>query len=608
MKCKLLSVLLMLCLAFSLLPTAALADEAGGGSAAEGEQTNYVAQIDDKQYETLQEAINAATGNATVTLLADVSEDVTIGKNITLDLGGKTLTNTNTNKATLTVAAGAAATVKNGSIVGGTSFYTIQNNGTATLEGVTATAGNTGSSMIDNWGTMTINSGTYIGGLDTVKSEEDSKLTITGGKFVSDYAPKYNVTGTILVYGETAITGGEFVQNSTSTAARVVVTGVVEGHTPSLTKVSGGKFTTKSGGAIFHWMGKATPDNFEVSGGSYSKSVSELVCADGFIPTKNADGTYGVKEGKFVAEVGSTGYETFDEAIAAANASRNKKTIYLRENVTVDHQIVINNAKGKTVTLDLKGFTLTSTYAINKSIKNGSYALVNNTPLTIKNGTFAAGQARAIGALAALTLSGATVTQTLTGGHACVAFCADGATYIVNKNSVINGAYSLCIFANNATVNISDSTLEGRGNTLYHNGSNYGLKLTVKDTEITSSGGCGVYISGSTSAQANAANQNGAGGYQKAGFTGCTISGAENGVEAKYTDLTLDGCTVKSTSSAAPSYSQNNNGSAASGFAVVSTDNAMNNTTPKPEGTITITGSGKYNGPVGLGSLESVKT
>ena len=598
MKRKLLSVLLTFCLAFSLLPTAALA---------EGPE---VAKVGGTGYATLADALTAANDGETVTLLADRTEDVTINKSITLDLGGKTLTNTNAGKATLTVAAGATATVMNGNIVGGTSFYTIQNKGTATFENVTATAGNIGSSMIDNYGDLTINSGSYTGGLNVVKSEEDSKLTINGGKFTLDYAPSSGYTATILVYGDTTITGGEFIQNATPKWGypQVVMTGVVEGHT-AITKITGGTFTNKkSGDNIFHGLGKATSDNFEVSGGAFNKSISDGYCADGFIPTKNADGTYGVKEGKFVAEVGSTGYETFDEAIAAANASRNKKTIYLRENVTVDHQIVINNAKGKTVTLDLKGFTLTSTYAINKSIKNGSYALVNNTPLTIKNGTFAAGQARAIGALAALTLSGATVTQTLTGGHACVAFCADGATYIVNKNSVINGAYSLCIFANNATVNISDSTLEGRGNTLYHNGSNYGLKLTVKDTEITSSGGCGVYISGSTSAQANAANQNGAGGYQKAGFTGCTISGAENGVEVKYTDLTLDGCTVKSTSSAAPSYSQNNNGSAASGFAVVSTDNAMNNTTPKPEGTITITGDGNYNGPVGLGALESVKT
>ena len=600
MKRKLLSVLLTFCLAFSLLPTAALAD---------GEN---VAKIGGTNYATLAAALEAAKDGETVTLLADATEDVTINKSITLDLGGKTLTNTNAGKATISVTGG-TVTVKSGAVQGGTGYYNIEvtkgSNANLTLEGVTATAGNTGSSMIDNWGTLTINSGTYTGGLDVVKSEEGSTLNIHGGKFTLNYSTS-GYTGVILNYGTATITDGEFIQNATSgrwNHPQVVATGIVEGYT-AITKITGGTFTNnKSGESIFHGIGKATSDNFEVSGGTFNKSVPDGFMADGYIPVRNADGTYGVKEGKFVAEVGSTGYETFDEAIAAANASTNSKTIYLRENVTVDHQIVINNAKGKTVTLDLKGLTLTSTYAINTSIKNGSYALVNNTPLTIKNGTFAAGRARAIGALAALTLNGATVTQTLTGGHACVAFCKEGKPYTI-KNSTINGAYAVCNFADNATITISDSELNGTGNTLYHNGSNYGLKLTVKNTTITSSGGCGVYISGSTSAQANAANQNGAGGYQEAGFTGCTISGAENGVEVKYTDLTLNGCTVKSTSSAAPSYSQNNNGSAASGFAVVSTDNAMNNTTPKPEGTIIIKGNGKYTGPVGLGSLESVKT
>ena len=243
MKCKLLSVLLMLCLAFSLLPTAALADEAGGGSAAEGEQTNYVAQIDDKQYETLQEAINAATGNATVTLLADVSEDVTIGKNITLDLGGKTLTNTNTNKATLTVAAGAAATVKNGSIVGGTSFYTIQNNGTATLKDVTAKAGNTGSSMIDNYGDLTINSGSYTGGLDTIKNESNAKLTITGGTFTLEKGTSKGFTGVVFNYGELNISGGEFIQSDKNAPygnAQVIHTD--KGNAATKTTITGGVF------------------------------------------------------------------------------------------------------------------------------------------------------------------------------------------------------------------------------------------------------------------------------------------------------------------------------------------------------------------------------
>ena len=568
----------------------------------------YVAEIGSQGYESLTEAIGAAQDGQTVTLLADATEDVVISKSITLDLGGKTLTNTNVGKATISVQSG-TVTVKNGNVVGGTGYYNIEakKDANLTLTDVTATAGNTGSSMIDNYGTLTITSGTYTGGLNVVKSEEGSKLTITGGTFTLNYAPSSGYTAVILVYGDTTISGGEFIQTATPKWGypQVVMTGVEEGYT-AITRVTGGHFVNKkSGDNIFHGYTPATADNFEVSGGTFNKYVSDSYMADGFIPTKNADGTYGVKEGKFVAEVGSTGYETFDEAIAAANASTKSATIYLRENITVDHQLVIENAKGKAITLNLESFTLTSTYAINKAIKNGSYALVNITPLTIKNGTFAAGQARAIGALETLTLNGATVTQQLTGGHACVAFCADGKSYTI-KNSTIDGAYAVCSFADNATINITGSTLIGTGNTLYHNGTNYGLKLTVKDTTITSSGSCGVYISGSTSAQSNADNQNGAGKYQQATFTGCTISGAINGVEVKYTDLTLDGCTVSTTAKDA-SYKQDNNGPAGSGFAVVSTDNAMNNVTPKPEGTIIIKGTGKYTGPVGLGSLKSVK-
>lgn len=597
MKKKFLAVLLTLLM---LLGALAVTTAADGGN---------VAEVNGTQYATLQEAVNAASTGETVTLLADTSEDVTIDKSITLNLGGNTLTNTGAGKATLTVASGAVATVKNGSVVGGKSYYTIQNNGTLTLETVTATAGNTGSSMIDNWGTLTITSGTYSGGLNVVKSEEGSTLNISGGKFTLSYATN-GYTGVIFAYGTTTISGGEFIQALTTTGRwahpQVILTGVVDGYT-AITKVTGGNFVNKSEESIFRGVGKATSDNFEVSGGTFNKSVSDSYMTDGYIPVKNADGTYGVKKGKFVADVGSDGYESFDEAIAAANASRNTKTIYLRENLTVDHQIVIENVNNKTITLNLNGFTLTSTYAMGASGGADRYALVNKTPLTVKNGTFAAGEARAIGGYAKLTLNGATVTQTLTGGHACVALCADGATYTVNNKSVIKGAYSVSIFANNATVNISSSTLEGTGNTLYHNGSNYGLKLTVKNTKITSSGSCGVYISGSTSAQSNEANQNGVGGYQQASFNNCTIEGATNGVEVKYTNLTLDGCTVSTTAEEA-SYKQENNGPAGSGFAVVSTDNAMNSATPKPEGTITITGSGKYTGPVGLGSLESVKT
>lgn len=311
-----------------------------------------------------------------------------------------------------------------------------------------------------------------------------------------------------------------------------------------------------------------------------------------------------------VAQIGTVGYETLEAALAAATDG---DTITLLADVTVAEQLVVE----KPLTLDLGGKTVTSTYAIPASLSSGEarYALLTKAPVTVTNGTFAAGQARALGAYANLTLTDATVTSELIGGHCCVAFCAAGGIYTV-ANATIKGDYAIANFAHNATIAITGSALEGSGCGLYHNGSNYGLKLTVSDTTINGAidqaigegkDPSGVYLSGSLDVLANAENQNGAKGRHQATFTRCTIKG-NTGVEVKYTDLTLEDCTVVATTEV-PSYTQNNNGMAALGFAVVSTDNATGNATPKPEGTITITGAdGSYTGLVGLGSLDSVKT
>ena len=329
-----------------------------------------------KAFTSLQTAIDAAHDGETVTLLTNAAEDVAISKSITLDMGGKTLTNTNSGKATISVQSG-TVTVKNGNVVGGTSYYNIEvtkdSNANLTLADVTATAGNTGSSMIDNWGTMTIASGEYSGGLNVVKSEEGSTLTITGGTFTLDYATN-GYTGVILVYGDTTISGGEFIQSLTTTGRwnhpQVVVTGVVEGYT-AITRVTGGHFVNKmSGESIFRGIGKGTSDNFEVSGGTFNKSISEGYCADGFIPTKNADGTYGVKEGHYVAQVGSKKYETLADAISLAAKG---KTVQLLTDATENITIAAN----KQITLDLNGHTL------NGGTGTASAAILNKGNVTI---------------------------------------------------------------------------------------------------------------------------------------------------------------------------------------------------------------------------------
>ena len=279
---------------------------------------------------------------------------------------------------------------------------------------------------------------------------------------------------------------------------------------------------------------------------------------------------------------------TADELKAAAVAGKN---VQLTQDVTLMDAVTFNNA----VTIDLNGKTLIS------SLNSNGYSLVTKANATIVNGTYkGTGTARGIGAYGNLKMSHVTVDVA---GQVGVACSTSDSQYTI-EDSTIKGGYALCNFSNNATINISNSTLEGKNTGFYHNGSNSGLNLTVTGTKINAGNNgtdaTGVYISGSTATRD-------AGGYQKASFTGCTIKG-NAAVEVKYTDLTLNNCIVTATvDSANASYTQNDNGSTTNGFAVVSTDNATNNTMPKPEGTITING-GSYTGLIGLHSFAKIAT
>ena len=345
------------------------------------ETVEAVASVGSKQYGSLQAAIDAATAGQTVTLLADATEDVTIDKNITLDLGGKTLTNTGAGKATVTIAKGATATVQNGSIIGGTSYYNIQNNGTATFTGVTATAGNNDSSMIDNFGTLTIESGSYTGGLDTIKNEPGAKLTISGGEFTLTKGTSKGFTGVVFNYGDLTITGGAFTQSDKSAPygqAQVIHTDNKSGSSAPSTVITGGTFKNLCTRSTA-WVVRATnaaAGATKVSGGTFNKSISDDYCADGFIPTKNADGTYGVKAGKYVAQIGTKYYETLADAIRLAAKG---KTITLLDNVTENVEITAN----KNLTLDLNGFTL------NGGTGTAKAALYNLGTITIRDSSAA---------------------------------------------------------------------------------------------------------------------------------------------------------------------------------------------------------------------------
>lgn len=487
----------------------------------------YVAQIGDVKYETLKDAINAAKDGDIVTLLADATEDVTINKNITLDLGGKTLTNTNSGKATISVKDSAVVTVKNGFVMGGTKYYNIEvtkdSNANLTLMGVTATAGNTSSSMIDNWGTLTIESGTYEGGLNVVKSEEGSTLTINGGKFTGTYAISNYYNGVILSAGTTTINDGEFIQSATEPywgCPQVVLAMQVTGYT-SLVTVNGGTFTnehSRSGAKIFHPGTGATSDNLAVKGGTFNKSVPDSYFKDGYFAKKN--GSVYETVGPFDAKIGTTGYATLEAAYAAA---KNGNTITLLR----DCESGRINLEDKSVTVDLNGKVLTSTaaYGVMFCAKNGH-------KITVK------------GTTAGSKLVGTLMVTAKTDGHIVI----NGGTYESDKYCpiYINGDVS----SDNSTLTVKNAT------------------ITALPGDSNQDNGVAVYLAG----------------YSTSTFTRTTITAPVTGLEIRAGKLTLTDCTVTGGSGEVVT-NANGNGTTVTNAAV-----AISQHTTKKDIDVTITG------------------
>ena len=156
------------------------------------ETTTYVAEVKGVKYETLQAAIDAAAQNATVTLLADTRENVTIStRGLTLDLNGHTL-NGGTEKAAPALTVTNRVTVKDSSAA---------KTGTIMREDTAENSGVSSHYVIDiqgaGWltfesGKVTNNSGNNSGkGASLVRVGDDSVakypgLTISGGTFTQD--------------------------------------------------------------------------------------------------------------------------------------------------------------------------------------------------------------------------------------------------------------------------------------------------------------------------------------------------------------------------------------------------------------------------------------
>ena len=398
MKRKLLSILLTLCLAFSLLPTAALAD---------GEGTPALAEVSAAAGTALPAAVDGVITleNGTYVMSEDTTATIKVpnGKNATLDLNGKTLTN-KTGEHTIIVKNGATLTITGNGIVdnvshgkaaiynegevtlnggtfersaekgtyspygnGGNSWYTIANYGTMEINtGVTVK--NTGgySSMIRNGGdvtadcNLTIKGGNFTGGVNTVKNDSFGVLTINGGNFSN--TAQY----VIMNWNKAEITAGTF--QTLDTASAVLFTSAYGGNANTIGKlsISGGEFKHASDTQemIVDHYDASNSGTAAVTGGKFDADISKYISTD---YVQSADGTVEkLGETNAVAKVGDTYYKTLADAVAAAD----NNTVTLLKDVTAG----ITIPAGKTMTLDLNGKTLTNV---------NDHTILNNGNLTI---------------------------------------------------------------------------------------------------------------------------------------------------------------------------------------------------------------------------------
>lgn len=399
MKQKLLSKLLAIAMVLTLLPA---------GVFAEGAEGTNVAQIGDQGYATLQAAVDAAGDGQTVTLVANVTEDITIpaGKNVTLDLGNSTLTNKSGD--TITVALGATLTVTGngesadedgsaGTVDNVTNGKAdIVNNGTVILNGGwylrnketgedADTSGGNSYYNILNHGEMTINN-------DTVVMQEGSFSSLIANGYYdyngvaskgerNQYIEGTNQAAPKLTINNGLFSGGINTIKNDDNAELVIYGGVFGNVTQAVVQnnnvaeIHGGTFVAADHHAVEnrHFEGNynkgsitITDGNFtgalytttgatwNISGGTFTANPTAYLAKDCKI--EMVGNAYGVVPNSDA--VAQNGEKTFVSLQNAINDAKDGETITLLKDVDLGNTVTVAN---KTVTLNMAGKTIYNT-------------------------------------------------------------------------------------------------------------------------------------------------------------------------------------------------------------------------------------------------------
>ena len=405
-KSKFISVLIGAAMCPMVLPTAAFAAGAGaasGVSSSPAELTqpesteSAIAKVNGKSYPSLQEAINAAPRKATVKLLADTKENVTISTPyVTLDLNGHTLNgSTGERKPALTVTARVtvmdSSEAQTGTIMredtaensGVSSHYVIDIQGTGwlTFESGNVTNGSgaggtkgaslvrVGDDSVAKYPGLNIKGGTFTQDNFIVIKVDSGDLFLNGGTLNSahSYAIEDWHRATIkggTVNGAVAAWTYGGGHNSDLTISGGTVNGNVESVTYDGAEGKTAKVSITGGtvngtlNTVDYSTGTTSNDptkaTIEVTGGTFSTDPSRYLI-EGSAATPNGDGTFGVAKA-YLAQVGENSYYTMDEAFKAQTASGEAITL-LRDYTTGS---TFNSGSVARV-VDLNGHTWTCT-------------------------------------------------------------------------------------------------------------------------------------------------------------------------------------------------------------------------------------------------------
>ncbi len=387
---------------------------------------------------------------------------------------------------------------------GDNSYYYIDNAGTMTIgDGNTTNedihVGSDGhfSSLVHNgWydgnknssgsvATLTINTGSFTGGLNTIKNDDYGKLIINSGEFIN--ATQYCVQN----WNEAQINGGIF----ESTMRSAVWNGYNnETMDKGIIEINDGYFKAPSDKTVVY-RDNLNSGSFKINGGTFSNSK---ICNDSkYTVVENSDGTYGIAK---VAQVGVESYSTLADAIIG---SQDGDTVTLLSDVNLGAESLNIN---KSITLDLNGKTLSG---------NGESVVNINESVTIVDSA-AGGSIQNINAEEGKSVNLLTGTLYLENGTlgsksypARGLYVAPGTSFIMKGGNVLSSALAIDICGHqtsDTSIHISGGNIEGNTTGIQISGNEtdgdpenkvpYTVNTIISDSAIVTGGSAGITLWG----------------------------------------------------------------------------------------------------------------